>query len=410
MARRTRLTLLRAAAELINAVNGLRPLSRGGYTTLPVFAFGWPTTELAPLLLTGSVLDALRRGRRGDFSGPYGRTSLALTLVAWAILGLIHRRGMRSAPHLNDALRDALGPDYAPTAPIPGTAPVKPAGMLHTARAHRRYVERSSTASYGPHGRANTLDIWRHPDLPRDGRAPVLMYVPGGGWMLGTRRGQGYPLLAHMASRDWVCVSIDYRVSPRHTWPDHIVDVKRALAWVKENIAGFGGDPGFVAVTGGSAGGHMASLAALTPNDPQFQPGFADADTSVAAAVPVYGRYDWSSTDGTGRPQFVALLERFVVKRRLHAEPHVFSDASPIRRLTPDAPPFFVVHGSHDSLIPVAEARAFAAALREVSASPVGYAELPWAHHAFDIFGSPRSRHHAAAVGEFLSWVHARNS
>lgn len=73
--------------------------------------------------------------------------------------------------------------------------------------------------------------------------------------------------------------------------------MKRALAWVKENIAAYGGDPNFVALSGGSAGGHLTALAALTPNDPKFQPGFEDADTSVMAAVPFYGRYDWYSTE-----------------------------------------------------------------------------------------------------------------
>ena len=85
----------------------------------------------------------------------------------------------------------------------------------------------------------------------------MLLQVPGGAWAIGMRRPQAYPLLSHMADRGWVCVSIDYRVSPRNTWPDHIVDVKRALAWIKENIAEYGGDPDFVAITGGSAGGHL---------------------------------------------------------------------------------------------------------------------------------------------------------
>ncbi|OOK65057.1 alpha/beta hydrolase fold family protein [Mycobacterium kansasii] len=65
---------------------------------------------------------------------------------------------------------------------------------------------------------------------------------------------------------------VELPVSPLHTWPAHIVDVKRALAWVKENIAAYGGDPDFVAISGGSAGGHLSALAALTPNEPRFQP------------------------------------------------------------------------------------------------------------------------------------------
>lgn len=400
-------TVLRAAAELVTAANGLRPLGRAGYLSLPAFALGWPTTELAPWLLGGSLLDALRRARRSDFAGAPGRFALSLSMIAWVMLWVMYRRGVRSAPYFDAALRAALGPDYHAVAVIPAHAPARPTGVLRTGRVRRTYVEKARTVRYGPHGRANTLDIWRRHDLPRDGRAPVLVHVPGGGWMLGWRRGQAYPLLGYLAACGWVCVSIDYRVSPVHSWPDHIVDVKQALAWVKENIAAAGGDPDFVAITGGSAGGHLAALAALTPNDPRFQPGFADADTSVVAAVPVYGRYDWYSTEGSGRPEFIAFLERLVVKRRKADDPQVFLDASPINQVSPDAPPFFVLHGTDDSLIPVPEARDFVTALRKASKSPVAYAELPGAQHAFDIFGSPRGRHSAAAITQFLSWVHA---
>jgi acetyl esterase/lipase len=77
-----------------------------------------------------------------------------------------------------------------------------------------------------------------------------------------------------------------------------------------------------------------------------------------------------------------------------------------VNRVHSDAPPFFVLHGRDDSVIPVAEARQFAAALREASKSPVAYAELPGAQHAFDIFGSPRARHSAAAIERFLAWVY----
>ena len=77
----------------------------------------------------------------------------------------------------------------------------------------RRYVEKADTVRYGPHPRVNFADIWHRRDLPRDGKAPVLLQVPGGAWTIGMRRPQAYPLLSHMAERGWVCVSIDYRVS-----------------------------------------------------------------------------------------------------------------------------------------------------------------------------------------------------
>jgi acetyl esterase/lipase len=404
--------LARAAVEFINAANGLRPLARKGYRTVLVFWFGWPTSEVPGLYLSVSLLDVLRRGRRGDFAGPRGKAALALTAASWAILGVIRYRGVTTpGPVLEAGLRDQLGPDY--TVALTALPPTKPTRSgrrnlpLRTTVARRRYVEKTNIVSYGPHGRANLADIWRRRDLPRDGKAPVLVQVPGGAWVIGRRRPQAYPLMSHLAARGWVCVSLNYRVSPRHTWPDHIVDVKRALAWVKENIASYGGDPDFVAITGGSAGGHLSALAALTPNDPKFQPGFEDADTSVVAAVPIYGRYDWFSTQGEGRREFVELLEKFVVKRTLATHRDVFVDASPIRQVRADAPPFFVLHGHDDSLIPVIEAQEFVGELRSVSKEPVAYAELPYAQHAFDIFSSPRAHQSAEAVARFLSWVYA---
>jgi acetyl esterase/lipase len=404
--------LARAATEFINAANGLRPLARKGYTTVLVFWFGWPTSEVPGIYFVASLLDALRRGRRGDFTGRRGTAALALTAASWAILGVIRYRGVTTpGPVLEAGLREQLGPDYADAlAALPQSEPKRRGRRnlpLGNTVARRRYVEKTNVVSYGPHGRANLADIWRRRDLPRDGKAPVLLQVPGGAWMIGMRRPQAYPLMSHLAARGWVCVSIGYRVSPRHTWPDHIVDVKRSLAWVKENIADYGGDPNFVAITGGSAGGHLTALAALTPNDPKYQPGFEEADTSVAAAVPVYGRYDWFSTTGEGRREFVGLLEKLVVKEDFGAHRDIYLDASPIRRLRADAPPFFVLHGHDDSLIPVGEAEEFVDELRAVSKSPVAYAELPNAQHAFDIFSSPRAHQSAEAVARFLSWVYA---
>lgn len=401
--------LLRAILELVNALNGFRPLSRNGYLSSLVFQFGWPTSELPTLYLAASVLDVLRRGLRGDFKGRRGLAALAVTAASWVVLAVIRRRVVTSAPFLAEPLRQELGARYTdalktlPATPSPTGRP----SAWRTAVARRRYVDKQDTVRYGPHGRANLADVWRRRDLPRDGKAPVLVQVPGGAWAIGMRRPQAYPLMSHLADRGWICVSLAYRVSPRHTWPAHIVDVKRALAWVKENIASFGGDPDFVAITGGSAGGHLASLAALTPNDPAFQPGFEDADTSVVAAVPLYGRYDWVGTYGEGRSQFMAFLQRFVIKQRLDDHRDIYIDASPIRRVRADAPPFFIVHGQDDSIIPVGEAQEFVAAMREVSKAAVVYAELPHTQHGFDIFGSPRAHHTAEAVGRFLSWVYA---
>ena len=217
--------------------------------------------------------------------------------IGWACTASAPRPTSRSRPHSTPG----WVPIAAPSRGICGS------GRRARAPPNRRACSawRGSTASYahdtdisyGEHGTRNHLDIWRRPDLDRGGKAPVLLQVPGGAWMVGSKRQQAYPLMSHLAELGWVCVAINYRLSPRSTWPDQIVDVKRALAWTKEHIAEYGGDPDWVAITGGSAGGHLSSLAALTPNDPQFQPGFEDADTSVRAAVPFYGLYDFTTDE-----------------------------------------------------------------------------------------------------------------
>jgi acetyl esterase/lipase len=275
-------------------------------------------------------------------------------------------------------------------------------------RIHRDYAH-DGDIPYGDHGPANHLDIWRRQDLDRNGRAPVLIQVPGGAWATGNKRGQAHPLMSHLTELGWICVSINYRLSPRSTWPDHIVDVKRAIAWVKEHVADYGGDPDFVAITGGSAGGHLSALAALTANEATLQPGFEDVDTAVQAAVPFYGVYDFTRSDSALHPMMVPFLERLVVKQSREDFPAVYAAASPITHAGADAPPFFVLHGRNDSFIPVEQARAFTRRLREVSVAPVVYAELPMAQHSFDIFGSARAAHAAVAVEQFLAEIYSKS-
>jgi acetyl esterase/lipase len=78
-----------------------------------------------------------------------------------------------------------------------------------------------------------------------------------------------------------------------------------------------------------------------------------------------------------------------------------------VSRVHADAPPFFVIQGSHDSLVFSEEADRFVGLLRETSRSPVAHAELPGAQHAFEVFHSPRSAHAVRAATAFLEWVHA---
>jgi acetyl esterase/lipase len=233
--------------------------------------------------------------------------------------------------------------------------------------------------------------------------------VHGGGWIVGTRSEQGIPLLNHLANHGWVGFNIDYRLSPDATFPDHIVDVKRAIAWVREHAADYGADPELVCITGGSAGGHLCALAALTAGDPVFQPGFEDADTSVAAAVPFYGVYDLTDADEIYYSELLEwVLEKLVFKATLADHDELFRAASPTHRIHDGAPPFCVLHGDRDTLVPVGDARRFVAELREVSREPVVYAELAGAEHAFDILPSLRTARVVETIERFLAAVVAR--
>lgn len=275
-------------------------------------------------------------------------------------------------------------------------------------REHRRHVHRTSVR-YGPRP-SQLLDVWRRDDLPAE-PAPVLLFVPGGAWVHGSRQLQGYALMSHLAEKGWVCLSIDYRVAPHNPWPAHITDVKTAIAWARANVDKFGGDRNFVSIAGCSAGGHLAALAGLTANDPEMQGELPEgSDTSVDAVVGIYGRYDWEDKSTVERVRFMDFLERVVVKRTFNRHPDVFRKASPMARVHAEAPPFLVVHGTGDSVIPVAQAQSFVERMRDVSRSVVGYVELPGAGHGFDMTDGARTGAAATAIGLFLNHIHRNQS
>jgi acetyl esterase/lipase len=266
-------------------------------------------------------------------------------------------------------------------------------------------VKRIRNIAYAPDdlpGKRGLLDVV----LPReDGvKRPVLLQIHGGGWVLGNKEEQGIPLMNHLAARGWVCVAINYPLSPKATWPEHLIACKRAMKWIRGNIESYGGDPTFVAVTGGSAGGHLAAMVGLTPNDPQYQPGFEDIDTSVVACVPFYGAYDMANVLGTkaGEREYRHYLKPTIFKT---GDRDVARSASPLTLVGEKAPPMFLIHGTNDSLINVAEARELARLLREKSKNHVVYAELPGAQHAFDVFASVRGAHVIRGVERFLKAV-----
>lgn len=395
--------------------NALRPVSFGQPAGGWAFTVGWHVSEL-PLITLGAQLALTAHASRGGrWKTPTGLLRLGAQAASAAGLLSLQRSAMDARGVLEDALVSGLGPDYPQRAAAAGIGPddgpdINPWSVLPSWLTRRSRL-RASGIAYGPDEKRNRLDIWASEGIGPGDRAPVLIQVPGGAWVMGDTRYQAYPLMDRLRTAGWVCVPISYRLSPQATWPDHIVDVKRAIAWVKANIADYGGDPDFVVITGGSAGGHLSSLAALTANEAEFQPGFEGADTSVRAAVPFYGVYDLLDWNGRGGPAgSVRHMERLVLKSSPVDDRETWRRASPLywaEERGSEAPPMMVLHGTNDSLVPVDGARRLARALRSESRQPVVYAELPRAQHAFEIYGSVRTLYTVRAVEHFLAYVRA---
>jgi acetyl esterase/lipase len=373
--------------------------------TIPTFVVGWLRGELAVQTILFEAIVTLGFWRAGVFESAPGQIGLALTFVSWGMLGVSHRRGVKAGEEFAKVL-DAVGVSVEQkVSPFHGLW--RPFSFKHPDVKTIRDVEYGESLP-GDKGGRNLLDVV----LPKAARAgdrrPVLLQVHGGGWIIGDKREQAKPLMTHLASKGWICVSANYRLSPKATMPDQIVDVKRAIAWIRSHIEEYGGDPDFLCITGGSAGGHLCSLAALTPNDPRFQPGFEDVDTTIDGCVPFYGVFDFlDRADDRPLGKMGDVIGPMVFKCTPEENPELWDCVSPVTRIHSEAPPFFVIQGSHDSLVFAEEAVTFVSALREKSVQPVLYVELNGAQHAFEIFHSPRTAHAVHGVTGFLEKVYA---
>jgi acetyl esterase/lipase len=396
----------RQAVTALLTANAVRPLGKqlGPFS----FAVGWPTGELAPQLLALTVADTAQAVVRG-------RASRAGLLLAGAsVAGLAYLvSGARKAGALADAqLLESLGPDYLDqltsdpsSADLKDVAKVAVREIVRPFSMMRPDVERIFDISYTDGGSRARLDIYRPRGVDLTD-APVLVQVHGGGWTIGDKSQQGLLLMNRMAARGWVCVAMNYRLAPKHPFPAQIVDVKKAIAWTREHVAEYGGDPSYLVITGGSAGGHLASLAALTADVEEYQPGFEDADTSVSACVSFYGIYDMAGITGDTAVHMMRdmYLGPRIFRKRPRTNIEAFELASPIAHVAPDSPDFFVIHGSSDSLVSVRPARAFVEKMREISTGVVSYLELPGTQHAFEVFSSIRSAQVIRAVERWLEW------
>ncbi len=293
--------------------------------------------------------------------------------------------------------------DIIPGAPYNRLGAFLSGGLLPF-RSKTSAITRIADVAYGEAGVKNTLDIYVPAQKPAT-PMPVIIHIHGGAWVIGHKKQQAKPLIRHMVSKGWIAVDINYRLGPKYRFPVIYSDVLRAIAWVKTHIADYGGDPGFIASTGGSAGGHLTALSALMPNNPAFKSGFEDVDCRVDAAVPIYGVYDFLDRTGrlqNGQGELESFLTRLVMTGSPHTHRSEWDAASPMGNLHEDAPPMLVIHGRHDALAAFKNAEIFVEALSKISNNEVVFAALPGAQHAYDLANGPPTPAHIRAIERFL--------
>jgi acetyl esterase/lipase len=372
----------------VNAINAVRPPA----TSLPAavrppWLPSMLTSELVTIWAAVLALATLAAWWVGALADPLGSVGLWLAAVTAAIYAVLVVRAVRAKGAMEAALE---GRGVTPTWRLDAGAVVLPMPYRIP-----RGIERIEGVDYGVGYRADLYRRSRATPAP----APALLHVHGGSWSGGNRRQQGRPLIHEMALRGWVVASVDYPLTPDATFPEPLIGLHRAVHWLRTRARELGIDPSRIYVTGESAGAHLAAMVALTDGHAEWSLR-APGEAPIAGAATMYGVYDLLNREGTRDPW--PLIADELIKADPSVSPERFMEGSPIDHVSPTAPAFFVVHGTHDSLVPIAESTSFVSALRAVSMNPCLFAAVPGASHSFDVVPSLRTQRVVAGVASFL--------
>jgi acetyl esterase/lipase len=193
---------------------------------------------------------------------------------------------------------------------------------------------------------------------------PTVLQVHGGGWQKGSRllSLSQSGTAADLVSAGFVVASIDYRLAPGKPWPDQIIDVKCAVRYLRSHAAGLGIEPDRIAALGTSAGGQLVSLLGTTGALSQWDTGpYLDVSSQVEAVVDEYGPSDLTATDW---PLYTAGIIRQVFGAGPDTADPVLTVASPITHVSAGDPPFMIVQGTSDQVVPVNQSERLADRLR----------------------------------------------
>ena len=230
-----------------------------------------------------------------------------------------------------------------------------------------------------------------------DARRPLVVWVHGGGWEAGRKEDSPAQWLV---GKGYAVASINYRLSQHAVFPAQIQDCKAAIRWLRANAAKYGLDPNRVGVAGDSAGGHLVALLGTTDGAKELEgsQGNLDQSSRVQAVVDFYGPTDFVSWD----PRF-SNYAYAVITRLIGGPPHENKEkarkASSVAYVNKDSAPFLILHGDKDGIVPLAQSRELAEALKKAGVE-VDLRVVKGSGHGGPAFLSPESR---KLIDEFLA-------
>lgn len=395
-------------------LNVFRPLAKrtnSSFTEILLsFALGWLIGDLLPHWILLNIGITLLFSFSDIFSQPLGWTGLIIHFAGWTILSLRLWIILNLPERLENKMEEQLGNIWHKTSTnfaspaklinIDWYSWINPNTILNDPRIEiirdRVFFEQNDIEL--------KLDIYR----PRSSKImrPALLQIHGGAWISGSKR-QASLLMTQMAAQGWVCFSLAYRLSPEVVFPEHLIDIKRALKWIKAHADEYGLDPNFIIATGGSAGAHLATLLALTPNQPEFQPEFKQTDTCIQGCVALYGVFDIIEAfeEATLFPAKAKVL-KLLCGGTPETQSECYLKLAPKNWIKQEAPPFLLVQGENDALIPVTETDSFFQSLQTQKKSLSALLRLPLVEHAFDIFPTLTAQCIIPIIARYLIMLH----